>query len=310
MAWIAKIKRSWLFAALTLVVVSYLMVMWKVAAHKADTRLCTGIMITVHDTAQYRFVTPEELALELGTLPSTATSTPLSRINIDSLEHALMKFDKIESVNVTVLTNGKIHIDVHPTRPVARIFEPSGNSYYISRDGKRIVADARYHIDVPVVSADFNALAMRPTSIIPLVDKISSDSLLNTLVSMIKIDSPTDIILIPMVRGHVINIGDTLNFDDKFRRLRAMYTKVMPVRGWEMYDTLSVKWGGQVVASRREKKLERPEIIVEKYNWEDTGSEGVAVDSLVSPVKNDAIIPARRGKDLPLIPGAPPDTIR
>ncbi len=29
----------------------------------------------------------------------------------------------------------------------------------------------------------------------------------------------------------------------------------MPVKGWDFYDTLSVKWGGQLVATRRVKRL-------------------------------------------------------
>lgn len=262
-----RIKRSWIYAALTILVVGYLVVMWFVASAMSSSRLCTGITIVVHDTAQYKFVTPEELAYELGALPSNALRTPINRINADSLERALAACDKIESVNVNILTDGHIYIDVNPMHPVARIFDPVGNSYYINRTGKRINADARYHLDVPVVYGSFDK-RMPATSIIPLVDHINSDSLLNSLVSMIKIDSPTDIILVPVIRGHVINIGDTLGYDDKFRRLKAMYRNVMDVRGWEYYDTISVKWQGQIVASRRDKTLSEPELIVETRNEE------------------------------------------
>lgn len=32
-----------------------------------------------------------------------------------------------------------------------------------------------------------------------------------------------------------------------------MYRKVMPYKGWEAYDTISLKFEGQVVATRRDK---------------------------------------------------------
>mgnify|MGYP001167150519 CR=1 FL=1 len=302
MAWNGKIKRSWVYAALTLVVVAYLSVMWNVTAGKSSERLCSGVLITVHDTAKYRFVTPEELARELGDLTAVATSTPLSRINIDSLERALRAFDKIENVNVTVLSNGKIHIDVHPMRPVARVFSPGGISYYVSREGKRIKADARYHLDVPVVVGDFDGGRMPVTSIIPLIDGLAADSLLSDLVSMIKVDSPDDIILVPVVRGHVINIGDTLDYPDKFRRIRTMYTSVLKVRGWEMYDTLSVKYRGQIVATRRDKALKAPEIIIAEINTEADDDETMRVSDSIAPgqtrpgvsAENDHLIPARK----------------
>lgn len=299
-----KIKRSWVYAALTLVVIAYLVTMWVVVAGKSASRPCTGILITVHDTARYRFVNPEELARELGTLPDEIAVRPLSEINIDSLERYLAAFDKIESVNVNLLSDGHILIDVYPMKPVARIFSTDGSrSYYINRSGKRIVADARYHLDVPVVAGDFTPSRFPATSILPLVDYIRADSMLSALVTMIKVDSPTDIILVPAIRGHVINIGDTLGYPDKFRRLKTMYAKVMGVKGWEYYDTLSVKWNGQIVATRRDKSLPAPLMVVETENAEEVDIETMAPTPGIAPgqalpgtgpSRNDKPVPGRK----------------
>ncbi len=40
---------------------------------------------------------------------------------------------------------------------------------------------------------------------------------------------------------------------DKIHRLMRIYQDVLKVKGWNYYDTLSVKWRGQVVATRRMK---------------------------------------------------------
>ncbi|MCM1293087.1 MAG: hypothetical protein NC111_06815 [Bacteroides sp.] len=295
-----SIKRSCLFAALTAGVVIYLGIMAFVASSMAGTRKCTGVTIVVHDTAQYRFVTPEELKLELGNLPKRAKSIPLSSINTDSLERALARFDKIESVSVNILSDGRLLIDVVPMKPVARIFDTSGESYYINRSGKRIKADARYHLDVPVITGNFEG-DFSPVSLIPLVDYINSDSLLTNFVSMIKVDSPTDIIVVPSIRGHVINLGDTLNYADKFRRVKTMYQRVMNVRGWQLYDTISVKWDDQIVATRRDKTLHEAELVAETTNAEDvdvstmlSGHDVAPGQSLPNrPVKNEKLIPGR-----------------
>lgn len=301
MSWTKKIKDSWVYAFLTVAVVAYLVTMWIVGSGMSASRLCQGLTITVHDTAHYKFVTPRELVRELGDLPKIIKTLPLNSINIDSIERMLMEFDKIENVNVNILTDGTVSIDVVPMRPVARIFDSKNDSYYINRSGKRIKATARYYMDVPVVVGNFDA-RMPATSILPLIDRIEGDSLMKSFVSMIKVDSPTDIILVPSIRGHVINIGDTLNYDDKFRRLHAMYTNVMKVKGWECYDTLTVKWDGQVVASRRDKSLPEADMIVETEN-----KEAVDVSTMMSgpnvapgqalpnrPVQNDRPIPAQK----------------
>ena len=70
-----------------------------------------------------------------------------------------------------------------------------------------------------------------------------------------KQDSRGDIIIVPTIRGHVVNFGDTSMVADKFDRLRRFYRGVMPTVGWETYDTLAVKWRGRVVATRRNKAL-------------------------------------------------------
>ena len=55
--------------------------------------------------------------------------------------------------------------------------------------------------------------------------------------------------------GHVINIGRPEAFDNKFAKLKEFYTKVMPDKGWMYYDTISVKYNHQVVATRRVKAV-------------------------------------------------------
>ena len=123
MNWTKKIKDSWVYAFLTIAVVAYLVAMWIVGSGMSAARLCQGLNITVHDTARYKFVTPRELVRELGDLPKVIKSMPLKSINIDSIERMLMEFDKIENVNVNILSDGTVSIDVVPMHPVARSFD-------------------------------------------------------------------------------------------------------------------------------------------------------------------------------------------
>ena len=62
-----------------------------------------------------------------------------------------------------------------------------------------------------------------------------------------------NLILIPRIQGHVINFGDTNRLVEKKNALIAVYRKVIPYKGWDEYDTISVKFRGQVVATRKNK---------------------------------------------------------
>jgi cell division protein FtsQ len=60
---------------------------------------------------------------------------------------------------------------------------------------------------------------------------------------------------VPNISGHVINIGSADGFENKFAKLMQFYRQVMPKKGWDTYDTISVKWNHQIVATRRVKAV-------------------------------------------------------
>lgn len=289
---LSPLMRSWLFAALTVITVGYLVAAWFMTRTAAANRMCEGVLITVHDTSEIHFVTPQELSAELGDFPKRALDTPLANIDIDSIERMFNLFDKIERVNVNVLSSGKLLIDVWPMRPVARIFDSAGHSYYINRSGKRIAAEPGYFLDVPVVKGDFSP-SFPVTSLIPLIDYIEANPEWGEAISMIEVRSSGDIILVPIIRGHVINMGDTTDLPDKFHRLKLMYSKVMSSKGWDFYKEISVKWRGQVVGVRRHARTQGPEYILDEHNEEESTVSTAELDEgAPSTVSAEKPIPA------------------
>lgn len=242
---------------LSVILAAYLVVTVIMSAHAADDVRCTGMTVTVDDSSPNPFVTAAELMKELDSLPALASGMYLREINPQSIKRTLMAIDKIEDVTVETFTDGKIEIRVTPIIPVARVFD-GDRSYYINRSGKRVTATARYHKDVPVIAGHFpeSDTVFTPGSLLPLLDFIAADSVWSRYVTMIEAMSPADIVLIPAIRDHVVVLGSPDNLDDKFHRLSRFYTEVLSKRGYDTYDTISLKWRGQIVATRRKKQLD------------------------------------------------------
>ncbi len=281
---------------------TYLVIALTVTASEPDDALCKGMTVEVlADAGEQGFVTPEELGRELEGLPGRAAGMTLSNINTDDMRRRLLSLDKIEDASVVRYTDGSIRIKATPIVPVARIFDADG-SYYINRDGKRVKASARYHKNVPIIAGDFaqSDTMFTPLTLLPLVQYIASDSVWSNFISMIQVKSPHDIILVPVVREHVINIGTPDEFESKFTRLRRFYTEVLPRQGWEKYDTLTVKWDGQLVASKRHRRPAHVDVArYEEDESVDTGTmlagDDVAPGQTVPGVKahSETPIPAR-----------------
>lgn len=252
-------KRSlWQFI-LSVLMLAYLAVVIPFGINRMEATPLRGMEICVDDPAGIGFVTAADVAVELDSLPSRIRSIPRSQLNTLDIERGLARLDRIDRAKCVILNNDMLRLTVSPMNPVARVFDHNGGSYYVSADAKRIDADVRYHIDVPIVSADFDSIA-QASEVLPVLEYIKSDPTADNLVSAVKVDSRGDIILVPIIRGHVINFGDKSDIVNKWERLKVIYREVMPVKGWEYYDTLSVKWRGQVVATRRTKAIPEPSL--------------------------------------------------
>lgn len=221
------------------------------ANHKAAELKCTGIDINIISNLPSDFVTPQGVKTELGRFSSEFSKYSITDIDLDSIERHLSQNNRFESVQCAIMTSRKLRIDVVPMIPELRVFTPT-ESFYINKEGKRINATIDFISNVPIVYGNFSA-DFRPEHLFPITRYIANDSVLKSIITMINVNSPTNIILLPRIKGHVINFGDTTDIKTKFENLLLVYDKVMPYKGWETYDTISVKFKGQVVATRRNK---------------------------------------------------------
>lgn len=264
-------KTTIIYCVLSILLLAYLVFAIRYTTLSAAEDHCTGLQINVIDSVSRGFVTKEDIDSELGDLSGKINNIRRDSINTLDIRNQLMAKDNIENVSCFFLNNGALSINVTPLMPVARVFDTKGGNYYINRDGKRMEASIRYRMDVPVIIGDFNP-NRDPSLCFPILDYLTADPDLAQLVSAIEVKKNKDIILVPRIKGHVVNLGDTKDLDNKFQRIEIFYKEVMPVKGWETYDTISVKWRGQVVAHRRHAKAESPTLLKEEH--EDIDDEG------------------------------------
>lgn len=283
-------KKSVFMCVLCILMAAYYGFALVVTSHmSADARL-SGVRVTLTDPNS-KFVNVQDVYAEANLDPDSVPGKLCRAFDLYGLEKRLNDSDKLQSANATVHFNGLVDIVVTPMVPVARVFEPGKPSYYINATGKRISAELRYHIDVPVLVGTFDSV--HPASrLLPLLDYISGNPKVSAMVATVTQEPDGNIILVPTIVGHVVNFGDTSRVAQKFALLREFYRRVSPVKGWNTYDTIAVKWRGQVVATRCDKRV--PELPVPTEE-EMTGSLDID-DNEPSP--SDTVIVS----DTPQIP--------
>jgi cell division protein FtsQ len=163
-------------------------------------------------------------------------------------------------------------IDVVVRKPIARIFNQFGESYYLDEDGVVMQTSSIHTARVLVVSGN---LKDRPTSIsVPEIinnDSLKSirklddvyrisnyvckDPLMQALIGQVHLKKSGDFILVPIVGGQEIVFG-TANTEkevkEKFEKLKIFYSEAIPYEGWNKYTEINLKYEKQIVGKTKE----------------------------------------------------------
>ena len=230
---------------------------------QAASDKCRHMLIDIVNTDSVAFVTKASILNMINSLELNPEGKTFSQINTDKIEQALNSSEYIENSECVIQENNNIHITVTQLIPILRVFD-GDESYYLNKEGKRMNASSRFHTEVPIVCGKFtnhaDALIVQP-----IAEYVQKDKALKDLVTMYTVKDSNNIIVVPCIYGHVINFGNNKGIDNKFKKLKKFYQEVMPEKGWLTYDTITLKWKHQIVASRRSKKAKK----VVLYNPEE-----------------------------------------
>lgn len=230
----------------------------------ATTSVCESMEVFIENESAAKFINKDKLLQDLKRDNIDVIDKLVRDIDLEGIEQVLNSYDYLESAECAIINNQKLLIKVEQIIPLVRIFD-GDESYYLNKGGKRIKADYSTHIDLPIVYGNFND-EFTAESIIPLAEFIMSNETRLAYVTMINAKDKNNIFILPVTHGHVINIGNITELDSKFEKIKLFYKEIVPYQGWYTYDTISVKWDYQIVASRR---VER----VDKYVDLDVGDE-------------------------------------
>lgn len=247
---------------------AYIVCMFVWARAEAKRHACNGIEVVIDGKSQVASISEASVKEVLADYPHPIIGQPVHSINTLEIADFLRSFNNFETVDCLITTQGNLKIKVTPMVPTLRVFD-GAKSYYVNKDGKTMAAIPGFHVDVPVVSGHFSE-DFPPQSVLPVVRFMQSDSAINHIVGMIQVIDRENILLVPRIKGHVINIGDTTDLNIKRRAILTAYKDILPYKGWDTYDTISVKFKGQIVASRRDKT---PLFPIPEWTETDDGEE-------------------------------------
>ena len=239
---------------LCVVLLGYVALAFAFVREENEKRICPGIDLRIVGNTLPEDVLRQGVNSQLARYGKKLKGEPLENIDLKRLEDYLSNFSNFEAVECSFNPDSRLRITITPIKAEVRVFSDNGRSFYINHYGKRIDADAEFYIDVPVLIAPEKYEHLIPSAL-SVIRYTAAEQDLSPLIAAYKIDGPNDLIIIPRLQGHVINFGDSTRLQEKKAAILAAYRNVLPAKGWNTYDTISVKFKNQIVASRRNKAI-------------------------------------------------------
>jgi cell division protein FtsQ len=227
-----------------------------ISADRQQThRRVKGVQFVVKSLAGVHFLTDDAVRDMLFTgRHINPQSLTIAQIDERAMEAILKANPWVKDAQVYTDAEQVMHIILTQRVPAVRIFEEDGNSYYLDAALQAMPLSAQYTHYTPVITGvpklgSDNAAKAVKGQIVGLVQHIQRDTFWAAQVSQIDMRSDGGFELIPVLGKQRIIIGDTSRIQQKLDNLFAFYQQVQNKVGWDRYNTLDLRFEGQVVAS-------------------------------------------------------------
>jgi cell division protein FtsQ len=193
-----------------------------------------------------------------------------AKINVPAIERIINSHEDVANAEVSATIDGKLKIRVTQRKPIIRIMNMLGESYYIDDEGKLMMLSDKYTANVLLANGtiyeSFARNYTRPVtdtikgkSITPMLCKlfvmakyIHRSKFWNAQIQQIYVNQNKELELVPMVGDQKIIFGDTTDMAEKFEKLHTFYLQGLNTTGsWNKYSVINLKYKNQIVCTKK-----------------------------------------------------------
>lgn len=277
----AKILKRVLIVITWVAVIGYMVVtLGFVDANEKKVR-CSKVEIVILDSTKNFFVEEEDVIALFNDKKIRLLNEPIEYINTSKIEDLLNRQSSIRKADVYRImarkgsggriTEGILRIEIYQRRPIMRIINISGESYYIDDKARVMPLSDKYTAHVPVISGSINESYAKYVNI-DLSKPVSGDRLADSLmwniyqlgkfiwnhdlwrsqIAQVYVRSDFEIELVPRIGTQTIIFGAADRIEDKFTKLGAIYSHGFNNLGWNTYKEINLKFNNQVICTKIE----------------------------------------------------------
>ncbi|MFN8288013.1 MAG: hypothetical protein U0V74_14750 [Chitinophagales bacterium] len=230
------------------------------AVQKNESLKCKELVVKVDEESGISFITNAEIAERINHLSGgSITGKEISKVDFKTIEREIEKNPFVANAEIFVDQSRVVTMKVEQKRPLLRVINSDGVSYYISEKNERIPLSDNFtpHLAVALGNVQIYHDAKRDSSVqnalYTLMTYVQKDTFLAALVDQVYVNENTELEIMPRTGYHTINFGKVDGeMEEKFNRLKTFYHEGLSKVGWDKYKTINLQFEGQVVCVKRD----------------------------------------------------------
>lgn len=238
---------------------------------KEKNILITSLNISITNPTEISFLNETDVQNFFEARNEKLINNQFKNLNIPLLEKSLNSHPAVANAEISADLNGELKISVEQRKPVLRIINQDGESYYIDANSKLMPLSENYTARVLVATgsiiepfarrSEFSVEQIKKNKIYSnfsilddlwdLATYINKDTVLSALIHQINVSRNKEIELYPSMGHHKILFGTATNIEEKFNKLKIFYKEGLnKTNGWSNYSQINIKYKNIVVGTR------------------------------------------------------------
>lgn len=194
----------------------------------------------------------------LKSFGNTLEGTELARLDVERMERVLEEDPFVQDAEAYVDQKNILHVSITQREPMLRILDNTGGNYYLDQNGIKMPPSKNFAARVLVATGnvapyttDFRTKKRNTLKdLFTLSKTLLADEFFHSFIQQVHVNNAGEFILVPLVGDQKIVLGSARKMEDKLHRLKIFYQQGMPYAGWNVYETINLKYSGQVVCRK------------------------------------------------------------
>lgn len=232
----------------TFIAGAYLILAMTCFTKHPDDLPCKGIDIEINDHG-YGILSESDVMALLKAKKINPEKKAMNEISCHKIEEAIKASSLIEKCQCYKSPNDYIGIRVTCKIPIMQVFDKDGKEFFIDKHGDIIKGIPRA-IYLPVASGCIDR-EIADGELLTIAKYLNDNRFWMEQIEQIYFQPNRDVILVPRIGNHTIELGKVEQIDKKLNKLKKFYEKGLNEIGWNKYKKINIEFDNQVICTKR-----------------------------------------------------------